>query len=232
MTIQARQKINTDFVPVILVFDRSPGLNCARHVSKQVSSVLTSESAQKLEDASFEDLLIDIGANRNKQAFAVVFEYFAPRLKSFLMRSGLSPDQAEELAQETMLAVWHKASNFNPDKASASTWLYTIARNKKIDLFRKNDRPEPDPNDPYFQENVFNAQDDTISASRESDQIVEAMKSLPQEQANLVHMAFFEEKTHQEIAEKTGIALGTVKSRIRLALQKLETALKGQIELD
>ena len=204
----------------------------SRHIVSQERKHFVSETARAANSPSFEDLLVDVGRNKNKDAFIALFDYFAPRLKSFLMRGGLGPDQAEELAQETLLAVWHKAGNFDPSKASASTWMYTIARNKKIDFFRKNDRPDPDPNDPYFKLNEETSQIDGLSFVQEADVISDAMKDLPDEQADLVKMAFFEDKTHQEISETTDIPLGTVKSRIRLALKKLESALEGKIEIE
>ena len=183
----------------------------------------------KAETRSFESLLVGVGANADKQAFIEIFEYFAPRVKSFLMRGGLASDQAEELAQETMLAVWHNAAKFDPSKASASTWLYTIARNKKIDFFRKHQRAAPDPNDPFFSGSEHIMQDEGYSANQEAEVITQELKTLPEEQAKLVKMAFFEDKTHQEIAKETDIPLGTVKSRIRLALSKLAGKLGSHI---
>jgi RNA polymerase sigma-70 factor (ECF subfamily) len=171
-------------------------------------------------DVTFDDLLVAVGTSRNRDAFIRLFEYFAPRVKSFLMKSGLSPEAADEIAQETMLTVWNKAAGYNPAQAAASTWIFTIARNKKIDLFRKNARRTLDPHDPHFTPDS-ETPDFGLEKAQENKILIEAIKKLPEEQGFLVRKSFFEEKTHQDIADETGIALGTVKSRIRLALEKM-----------
>ncbi len=171
-------------------------------------------------DNPFGHLLLDIAQNRNKDSFVQIFEHFAPRVKSFLMKGGTPEDVADELAQETMLTVWNKAGAYNPARASASTWIFTIARNKKIDALRKTGRFEAAPSDPE----LLQAEDTTNAnamAAQETEMIVEALESLPPEQAMLLHKSFFEDKSHADIAKETGLALGTVKSRIRLALERL-----------
>lgn len=167
-------------------------------------------------------LLLAVGQQRDKAAFSGLFAYYAPRIKSFLMKGGAAPDLADELAQETMVTVWQKATSFDPAKASASTWIFTIARNKRIDGLRKKIRPETDIDDPAFE-----VADDTplvsdeLSNRQESETVSSALKTLPREQADLLYKSFFEDKTHADIAKETNIPLGTVKSRIRLALEKL-----------
>ena len=172
-------------------------------------------------DACNEELLKAVAQNADKQAFIKLFEYFAPRLKSFIMRSGVSPDQAEELAQETMLAVWSKAHLYNPAQARASTWIFTIARNKKIDAFRKAGRAELDPNDPMLVGDPAPEPSEAIDRAKEAEIMSRAIKKLSKEQAELIQKSYFEEKTHNAIAEETKLPLGTVKSRIRLALDHL-----------
>lgn len=170
--------------------------------------------------AYFRDLLIAVGKKQDREAFAALFAYFAPRIKSFLIKGGASPDQADELAQETMIAVWQKAESFDAAKASPSTWIFTIARNKRIDALRKTPRPEMDADDLELADDTPNASED-ILRDEETDIMAEAIQGLPAEQADLLYKSFFEDKTHADIAKETNLPLGTVKSRIRLALDRL-----------
>jgi RNA polymerase sigma-70 factor (ECF subfamily) len=177
---------------------------------------------------TFEDLLVAVGRNRDRDAFIRLFEHFAPRVKSFLMRGGFRADLADELAQETMLTVWDRAAGYDPKRAAASTWIYTIARNKRVDSLRRNARPEIESEDASY-----NASDDSplpdeiINHAEEAAALAEAIKKLPPEQAELIQKAFFEEKTHSDIAAETNLPLGTVKSRIRLALDRIRQGMKG-----
>lgn len=170
---------------------------------------------------TYEDLLVAVGKTRNRDAFIRLFEHFAPRIKSFLMRGGLTQEMADELSQETMLAVWQKAGSFNPDRASASTWIFTIARNKRIDYFRRSGRAELDLDDPMMAPDYAPAPDQLISLRQQEKRLECALNELPRDQAEMIRKAFLEEKTHADIAAETGIPLGTVKSRIRLALERL-----------
>lgn len=175
------------------------------------------------------DLLVTVGRARDRAAFIRLFHYFAPRLKFFLMRGNMTPEAAEELVQETMLSVWNRAATYDPARASASTWIFTIARNKKIDLLRKSNRIEIDLNDPAFVPDDDTPRPDSrlISAQR-ADAIARALKTLPPEQAALLQQSFFEDKPHTQIAEENALPLGTVKSRIRLALERMRTLLNGE----
>jgi RNA polymerase sigma factor (sigma-70 family) len=171
--------------------------------------------------ARFRELLQAVGAHKDKAAFAELFDYFAPRIKSFLIRGGAAPDVADELAQETMLTIWQRAASFDPAKASASTWIYTIARNKRIDALRRQPRPEFDPADPALVEDDSLNATETLAQREEEDAMAQAIRALPPEQADLLYKSFFEDKTHSDIAAETRLPLGTVKSRIRIALDKL-----------
>jgi len=162
--------------------------------------------------------------NQDRKAFAELFAYFAPRVKSFLMKSGASPDMAEECAQEVMATLWNKAHMFDPTKASVSTWIFTIARNRKIDILRKQRRPEPE-DLPWGPE----AEPDQVEAmglQQETEHLGQALATLPEEQRHLIERAYFGELSHSEIAAETGLPLGTIKSRIRLALDRLRHAMK------
>jgi RNA polymerase sigma-70 factor (ECF subfamily) len=168
-------------------------------------------------------LLIAVATNRDRGAFQDLFDYFAPRMKSFLLGKGSSMEAAEEAVQEAMLNVWRKAGQFNPQKASASTWIFAIVRNTRIDLLRKANRPEPDPNDPALVPDPPKSAFDTVSAAEFAVRIRECVDMLPSDQQDVLRLAFFEELSHGAIAQKLNIPLGTVKSRIRLALQRIRS---------
>ena len=162
--------------------------------------------------------------HKDKAAFAEIFAYFAPRVKSFLMKSGASPDLAEECTQEVMATLWNKCHLFDPTKASVSTWIFTIARNRKIDLLRKQRRPEPE--DLPWGPEAEPDQTDVIGLQQETEKLGEALATLPPEQRKLIEKAYYGDLSHSEIAAETGLPLGTIKSRIRLALERLRHNMK------
>ena len=168
--------------------------------------------------------IILISTKKDEEAFSNLFSHFAPRIKSFLMKSGADATTAEECAQDTMVTVWHKAYLFDPTRAAASTWIFTIARNKRIDLARRNNRPEPE-DLPWGSDPEPDASD-VIMMQQETTLLTEAVKNLPLKQRSIVERAFYADLSHQEIAEETGLPLGTIKSRIRLALQRLRHNMK------
>lgn len=171
------------------------------------------------------ELLGAIAENADRTAFRQLFEHFAPRLKSFVLSQGTDPQMAEEVVQETMVRVWRKASQFDPAKASASTWIFTIARNMRIDLLRKASRPEPDFNDPAFVPDPEPQVPEIMARAQDEEILTQLVSSMPTEQREVLVLAYFEDKTHPEIAAQLNIPLGTVKSRIRLALKRMRTAL-------
>lgn len=162
--------------------------------------------------------------HQDKQAFAELFRHFAPRVKAFLMKSGAEMTLAEECAQEVMATVWQKANLFDPSRASASTWIFTIARNRKIDAIRKMRRPEPE--DLSWGPEEEPDQAETLALQQETEALGEALASLPDKQRDLIEKAYFGDLSHSEIAAETGLPLGTIKSRIRLALDRLRHQLK------
>ncbi len=160
-----------------------------------------------------------IAKDRDKDRFCALFDHFAPRLKSFFLRRGVEPGAAEDLVQEALLCVWRKAAYFDPVRASASTWIFTIARNLRVDLARRVRNPpracielepeaEPIP-------------DDRAITSEREVRIRAALEKLPSDQADVIRLHFFEEHSQSEIAELLNIPLGTVKSRVRLAMGRL-----------
>ncbi|WP_299624790.1 sigma-70 family RNA polymerase sigma factor [Pelagibius sp.] len=170
-------------------------------------------------------LLNAVGRNRDRDAFAELFQYFGPRVKAYLMRQGANEALAEELVQESMIMVWRRAESFDVSKSGASTWIFTIARNKRIDALRREKRPEYDPDDPALVPAAVEDADAMVEAAQQSQRLSVAIKTLSKEQADLVKMAYFEDKAHGRIAEETALPLGTVKSRLRLALGHLRKAL-------
>ncbi len=171
--------------------------------------------------AGHADLLLAVGQRQDRAAFAMLFDHYAPRIKSFLMKGGAAPDIADEMAQETMLTIWQKAAGYDPAKAAASTWIFTIARNKRIDALRKRVRPEEDIDDVPGLADETPGASEAMARQQEVAAMAQAMETLPAEQADLLYKSFFEEKTHADIAHETKLPLGTVKSRIRMALEKL-----------
>jgi RNA polymerase sigma factor (sigma-70 family) len=176
--------------------------------------------------SEWDRLLLRVGSDRDRSAFKKLYEHFAPRLKSFLLRIGSDMSAAEEICQESMIMVWRRAETFNPESAGASTWIFTIARNKRIDKLRKDNRPLPDLSDPSFFQIPVDKSDDILQRVEEEKKIKNALKNLPPEQAKLILSAYYEEKSHRKIADETNLPLGTVKSRIRLAINRLRTQLE------
>lgn len=172
-------------------------------------------------------LLVAVGTKRDRAAFEIVFLHFAPRVKSYLLRLGANAALADDLAQEAMLTVWRKADRFDPDKASASTWIFTVARNLRIDAIRRERRPEFDPNDPAFVPDQDMQADQRMVREDEDARLREALTKLSAEQVQVVRMSFFADKAHSQIAKELGLPLGTVKSRLRLAMARIKAALGG-----
>ncbi len=162
--------------------------------------------------------------HQDASAFAEVFRHFAPRVKAFLIKSGTSEQLAEECTQEVMATVWNKAGMFDPSRASVATWVFTIARNKRIDVLRKHRRPEPE--DLPWGPEAEPDQADVMALQQESEKLAEAIAALPEKQRDLIERAYFGDLSHSEIAEQTGLPLGTIKSRIRLALERLRHAMQ------
>ncbi len=188
---------------------------------------MTSLSMLEDEDVQAE-MMAAIAERRDRSAFAQVFEYFAPRIKAYMRRMGADSAQAEELMQEAMITLWRRAASYDPAKASLSTWLYTIARNKRIDAIRRAKRPDTVVDELRLHEPVVPSGEQLAAAAQTARIVRSALAELPEEQAAIVRMSYFEGQSHSMIAEALGLPLGTVKSRVRLALQKLRQSL-GQV---
>lgn len=186
-------------------------------------------SKETLAEASAEDLMSAVYERRDRAAFIRLFELFGPRVKAYLIRQGADGATAEDLVQDVMLTVWHRAAQFDRGKATFSTWVFTIARNRRIDLLRRSKRPEVDPEDPALVRDPDEPADQVVNAAQRSKHLHAAVAQLPEEQKRLLRLAYFEDKSHSVIAEELELPLGTVKSRLRLAMAKLRTAL-GTLE--
>lgn len=170
------------------------------------------------------DHMVRIRESQDRAAFADLFAHFAPRVKGFLMKSGADATLAEECAQDVMATVWLKSHLFDPTRASVATWIFTIARNRRIDILRKERRPEPE--DLTWGPEAEPEQADAMALQQESEILGRALQDLPPAQRDLIEKAYFGDMTHSEIASITGLPLGTIKSRIRLALERLRHAMK------
>ena len=185
------------------------------------------EEQEKSDAARINTLMAAVAKSRDVEAFEAVYSHFSPRVRSYMVRlTKGNRVLAEELTQETMMKVWHKAELFDPSKAQASTWIFTIARNRMIDAMRRGARAEFDVNDPAFVPDQIEAADAAIERRQDAQRLQQAMVTLKGKYIEVLRMSFFDGLTHPIIAQKLDLPLGTVKSRIRLACEKLRMALQ------
>jgi len=176
------------------------------------------------DETDHDSLIQAVARSHDREAFAALFDYFAPRLKAYLMRSGAPPAAADDFAQDAMLTVWRKAELFDPRRARAATWIFTIARNRRIDVLRRDGRTLPVPElnlgeiEPERPDELFQTRED-------ESRVRSALRSLKPDQIEVIQLAFFQDLTHAEVAQSLELPLGTVKSRIRNAMIKLRTLL-------
>ena len=172
-----------------------------------------------------------IARDQDRTAFAELFNHFAPRVKAFMRRNGASEAQAEDVAQEAMLAVWRKAALYNPSASGAATWIFTIARNLRIDAIRRESKGgaiRVDDVEAEYEVDDAPLADFQLAAAQSEERLREALTALPGDQLRVIEMSFFEDKAHSEIAETLRIPLGTVKSRVRLAMKRLRAILESE----
>lgn len=171
-------------------------------------------------------LIAKIAANRDREAFGSLFAYFGPRVKAFMLKAGADHALAEDLVQDVMMTVWRKVELYAAERGSVSTWIYTIARNARIDRLRRNSsRPYEDINELEMASGEESAEDKTI-AGQQAERITLAMAGLPQEQREIIELGYMHDMAQSKIAAKLGLPLGTVKSRMRLAYVKLKVELE------
>ncbi len=174
--------------------------------------------------------LAAIGQEQDEAAFADFYSYYAGRVKSFLMGKGMNEEISEELTQEIMLTVWRRAESYDPKKAAASTWLFTIARNRRIDYLRGNSRIEVELDDEMLDVETTDTdpQAQFVENAQVAKRLKRALEKLPQEQRQVMHLSYFRGQSHGAIAKWLDLPIGTVKSRIRLAMQSVRLSLEGE----
>lgn len=170
-------------------------------------------------------LMTAIAERADRAAFAELFQRYAGRVKGFLMKGGLPAETAEEIAQEVMVTLWRKAASFDASRATLATWLFTIARNRRIDHFRRARREDGDPTDPSMEPEPPMTPEKSVGDADRDSRVRRALTALNGDQLEVVRLAFFAGLSHGEIAERIDAPLGTVKSRLRLSFQKLKAEL-------
>jgi RNA polymerase sigma-70 factor (ECF subfamily) len=207
---------------VILLDNQEHAMPALAHVMNQkinASRPLSEQSRANL-------LLTRVAQNRDRSAFADLFDEFAPRLKSFMMRKGASPEAAEDLVQETMISVWTKAGLYEAGKGSVTTWIFTIARNLRIDRMRRESTVHLTELGDYDETADEPGSDELLVRAQEQSLMVNALKVIPEEQKTILMLSYVDDLPQSEIAERLDIPLGTVKSRMRLAYKRLRKVLE------
>lgn len=174
---------------------------------------------------TLESLAVKIAEHRDRQAFQQLFAHFAPRIKSFIMKQKVSDEMAEDLTQEVMVTVWQKAHLFDPGKARLSTWLFRIARNKFIDKVRRQKYVEVDVENHMQSMEAAEKTDVPVIQRQDQKRILSALEVLKPDLRKVIELSFYQDMSHSQISEALGLPLGTVKSRIRIAFQKLRVEL-------
>jgi RNA polymerase sigma-70 factor (ECF subfamily) len=207
----------------------------AAHAAAFVKSAIVLDRAMQVaaerrpaSQATAEDLVSAIAARRDRRAFAELFDTLGPRVNGYLMRQGTDRETAEDLVQDVMLTVWNRAHQYDRNKAAVSTWVFTIARNRRIDRLRRERRPELDPDDPALVPEPEKPADSLVDTAQTNKLLHAMVAQLPKEQKELLRLAYFEDKSHSAIAEQLSLPLGTVKSRLRLAIAKLRAVLETE----
>lgn len=205
--------------------ERSPEITGPTSGSASVNNALQRDDTWTL-------LLNRISQDRCQVSFAAFFKHFSPLLKGFLMKgSRLNSAQAEEIVQEVMMKVWRRAEQFDHHKSSATTWLYTIARNNRIDWFRRQSNAETIElqADDLYEVESHDTPFAQLQQVRAQETVAKALADLPEEQALVLQKVYMESKSHSEVSAELGLPLGTVKSRVRLALKKLQDVIGREI---
>lgn len=173
--------------------------------------------------------MLAVAERRDRQAFALIFDHFAPRLETYLQKQGLPRDEAEDIAQDVLTTVWVKSALFDPEKSSLATWIYRIARNRRIDRLRRTRNVMP-LDDTEVETLLVDTEtpDTALAAGQEAQALRGALKELPEEQRQLVQLSYFEGMSQSEIATHARLPLGTVKSRLRLAFNRLRLSLSSR----
>jgi len=175
-----------------------------------------------------DDLLQRIALDRDPQAFQDLFRLFGPRIKAMMMRQGADAAAAEDIAQEALFTVWRKAHLFVAQKGGGATWIYTIARNLRIDRFRRQAPYQDLPEEMHEIASDDDLPDEALNRNQQRERIRKVLETLPPEQYEVVHLSYVEGLSHSEIASALGAPIGTVKSRMRLAYEKIRDAVEEE----
>lgn len=229
--VDSRQTRQSSFGAILTdgLLSRSFGAGLSRgDIENGMVAMNQLQSDPRATAESLADCIVRIAVSRDEAAFEILFRHFAPRLKSYFSRRRIDPSGAEELVQETLVSVWKNAAQFDPSKAAASTWIFTIARNLGIDRIRKGRRPEFDPSDPALVPGEERPPDLTLERAEADQRVREVMNSLSPNEKNVLMLSFYEDHSHSEIARRLNIPIGTVKSRIWLAFEKIRSTFDTQ----
>lgn len=186
------------------------------------------EPARVIPDPDPADWMRAVASERDRAAFTRLFDQYAPKVKAFFLRGGLENAVAEELVQEVMLTVWRRAGTYDSAQGGVSTWIFAIARNRRIDHLRRTREPTAEAVEFSQGGDAEVATDRLVEARQQHRSLLAAITTLPMEQADVLRLAFFEHKSHSEIAEQSSLPLGTIKSRIRLAMRHLRRILEEE----
>ncbi|MGH1486330.1 MAG: sigma-70 family RNA polymerase sigma factor [Cellvibrionaceae bacterium] len=182
--------------------------------------------------AEWNQYLLKVGKTQDRASFKVLYDHFGPLIKSYFMAkfpSQHSLQMMDELVQEVMIKVWQKAMTFDPAKAAASTWIFTLARNTRIDMLRRQNKYANTSSletEDIWEDTTENGPYTLLQHNRNAGQIQQSLKQLPEEQSLVIRKVYMESKSHSEVAEELSLPLGTVKSRVRLAQSKLQSLIK------
>ncbi len=188
---------------------------------------MTENVILKPRNDEYSALLRRVAETRDRAAFAALFDHFAPRVKSFMMRKGSNAEQAEDLVQEAMIAVWTKAAMFSSERGSVSTWIFTIARNLRIDRLRREKSQLYTDLEDFDAPDLRTDAEESLGRSQEDNHVADALAQIPEEQRQLLILSYVEDVPQSEIAKRLNIPLGTVKSRMRLGYSRLRKILES-----
>ena len=174
--------------------------------------------------------LVAVAERGDREAFAALFRHFGPRIRGWLVRGGGEEGKVDDVLQEIFATVWSRAKLYDSRRASAATWIFAIARNRRIDAFRRDRRPEFDPEDPVFRSDPLPDGEQALAGRQRVDAVQAALAALSDEQREVLRLSFVDGESYAAIAIRLGIPLGTVKSRARLAFARLRAELDSQGE--
>lgn len=184
------------------------------------------DAAPELLPDKHKALMARVCADQDREAFAILFDYFGPRIKAVMLKGGADHALAEDIVQDVMMTVWRKVELYAPERGSVATWIFTIARNARIDRIRRgSSRPYEDIDDFELMSADKDAEEEAFS-SQQAVRVAKAIAGLPDEQRIIIELAYVNDMPQSQIAADLTLPLGTVKSRMRLAYAKLRTELE------